>query len=780
MVEYTEEEVRKASLEYFKGDELATNVYMSKYALQNNGKFYEKDLNDTKVRFIKEMLKIDSKYENPVSEKEYSKLLDHFLPGGRIIYALGNKFDKTATLSNCYVNQINDDSIEGIFDSAKRQARIFSKGGGVGVDISILRPKGSSVDNSAKETTGAVSFMDLFSNVTGLIGQHGRRGALMISIDVNHPDVIEFIKVKGGKDKTKVQFANISVKITDKFMNAVDNDEEWTMKFVLKDGSHFVRREKAKTIWNLLVESNWEGAEPGILFWDEITNNISSIFNETKPICTNPCGEIPLENGGACNLGSINLSSLVDNPFINDLEEIDNSGYSIPHSSFNWDKFNKVIKLGIRFLDNVNVINHERQPLEENKIALELGNRIGLGITGLADMLIKLNLRYDSQEAIDFIDTLYYKFKEQSLITSIELAKDRGSCGIIDKYKETTELESLYNHEYFNQLSYYHKEMLKNYGIRHIGISTVAPTGSLSILLRCSSGIEPIFRLGYERTVKQTGKDGDQKFTIYHPLVEEYNNIYGKDAHLKNDNFTTSDKIDWNNRIKLQSTIQKYITESISSTINLPNDATKEEISNIYMEAWKYKLKGITIYRDGCREGVLNESKKQHKILDIAKFPSEQAAKMKVIKSEGRKWYIHYSIDEETKLPNSLFVNTNSKETNILTDNIIEHLEELAEKHIKNGHLAKLKEKHNSQANVTKIARTLSLLLRHRVPIIDIVKSIEKIEIPVYSFVYQIKKLLCEYIEGEYTGNKCTECDSMLVYQEGCVMCPSCGYSKCG
>jgi len=755
----------KRTIANFKGDELAATVFEGKYALRNeNDVVIEFSLNDVWRRMLKAIKEIDN--------YDFSELQDNFIPAGRVLYALGNPYDKTSTLSNCYVTDIEEDSIEGIFDAAKRQARIFSKGGGVGIDISKLRPKGAKVNNSAKTTTGAVSFMDLFSQVTGLIGQHGRRGALLLSMDITHPDIIEYIRVKGGKDKTKVQFANISVKITNEFMKAVENDDEWEMIYHLEDENKVIKKtEKAKVIWDLIVESNYAGAEPGLLYWDAIIDNDpSSVFEETKPISTNPCGEIPIEKGGACNLGSVNLSSLVHKEFTD-------------KAYFDFDKFKTITKSALRFLDNINIINLDRQPLQENKDALINGNRIGLGMTGLADMLIKLNLKYDTNDSVSFVSTIMKKFKQYVLEASIDLSIERGPCEIINKYKNTPTFDNWVAHHYFNDLTTEYKTKLKNYGIRNISQSALAPAGSISIILQGTSGIEPIFALSYDRKVKSIGNGKEKIHTVYHPLVQQYNNKFGKNKHLQNPNFVTAQEIDWMQRIKMQSVIQENISSSISSTINLPHNISKEVVSNIYKEAWKHNLKGITIYRDGSRDGILTDNKDKRKdfmILDEVKMPETQNAIMKTIKSEGKKWYVTYTVDTETKLPNSLFVNTNAKETTISTNDVLSALEKLAGKFIKNGHLEKLKEKHNSQTNVTKIARTVSLLLRHRVPIIDIVKTIDTIEPPIFSFIFQIKKLLSSFLEGEFTGEKCSDCGAQLIFEGGCSLCYSCGSSKCG
>jgi ribonucleotide reductase alpha subunit len=931
-------EISKKTLKNFNGDELATQVFNNKYALRNDkDEITEFSLGEMRNRMKNEMIKIDKNLD-------YEFLFKHFMPAGRILFALGNDSQKNSTLSNCYFVPIKGDSITDIYNAAKEQAILFSRGGGVGLDLSVLRPKGTKVNNSAKVTSGAVSFMDLFSNTTGLIGQAGRRGATIITIDISHPDVIDFIKVKGGKDKTKVQYANISVKFTNKFFRQLieQPESDWEMFFELESGEKIIKYEKIKVIWNLFVESNYNGAEPGILFWDTINSNPASVFEETISKGVNPCftgdtkvcladglgtiktfnqlvyddkgkdvdvyclddneklairtmrnprktrsnvniWEITLDNGdkikatldhrfrksncewvelqnlkpkdslwslsmynaplfsnkkshdyrwvtnkrknksehrvvsiknlgykedvycgtvdefhnffvgnldektkagkiknrfvnckncgeqnlsnySACNLGSLDLNSFVDDSFIN--------------PSFNKNSFIKATKEAVRFLNNINKINYSRQPLQGNKDALDLENKIGLGFTGMADMLIRMNLKYDTDEAIEFMRSIMKIFKNSSIEESIDLALVNGMCGILKKYEGTEKYNEFVNHPFFNDLSQIYKDKLKKYGIHNQQLQTIAPNGSISIILQTSSGIEPIFALSYDRLVKEAGQE--KSFTIYHPIVKEYNDIFGDNAHLKNDNFIVSSKIDWKKRVRMQSVLNEYIDNSISSTINLPNDISKEVISDIYIEAWKQKLKGVTIYRAGSRDGILSEKKKNFGILESVKFPNEQKAIMKVIRSEGKKWYCTYTLDDDTKLPNSLFVNTNSTETNILTEDVLEHLEKLASKHIKDEFLEKLKFKHKNQANVVKISRTLSLLLRHRVPVINIVKTIDDIHPPVFSFVFQIKKLLSSFIEdGVYTGEKCPECGTQMIFESGCSICRNCGYSLC-
>ena len=461
-------------------------------------------------------------------------------------------------------------------------------------------------------------------------------------------------------------------------------------------------------------------------------------------------------------------------------------------AEFDYELFAEMTRRGIRFLDDINLLNVDREPLEINKTATELSNKVGLGFTGFADCLIRLNLVYGSKESLDFEDKMGYVLYINSIKESIELAKERGACGVLKKYMpiDDSGAQSQYwvnwiNNPYFDMLDEGTIIDLVMYGTRNIGYTTCAPSGSISIILQTSSGIEPIYQLSYERTIHQAGKTGKkEKYTVWHPLVLEYNKLFGENAHLKNPCFITSSQINWENRIDVQSRIQKYISASISSTINLPNDVTKETISNIYQQAWEKGLKGVTVYRDGCREGVLNASekdKREWQILQDFKFPDEGTGRYKVIRSEGRKWYVTLPIDQETKLPMGLLVTTNATETNIITEEVLECLIKLAKKHIKNGHLDKLMNNSHKQANVVKIARVIGLLLRHRIQIIHIIKAIEEINPPIYSFIYQIKKLLGEYLpEGTLTGEKCSECGTLLIFESGCSICKECGNTKCG
>jgi len=757
-------------LKSFNGDTLSASVFESKYALKDEeGNLKEFSYEDTKKRLNGAMKEINKNH----NEEKYLDFLDRFMFGGRTTYGLGNIYDKTCTFSNCYYIPIKGDSIEDIFETAKEQARIFSKGGGVGIDISNLRPNTFKVNNSAKTTSGAVSFMDLYSLTTGLIGQHGRRGATMISIEISHPDSEEFIGIKGGKDKNKVQYANISVKVDDEFMKAVENDTQFMLRWEGKE----IKTVSARYLFNKLVESNYQGAEPGILYWDNIINNEpAGVFPESRPRGVNPCGELPLADYGNCTLGSLNLSKYIINPFK-------------PDVYFDYNLFKEDVYLAIESLDNIVELNLGRHPLEQNNIKSKNERKIGLGIMGLGDCLVKLNLKYGSEESLVFLHQLGLELKRNSILSSLELAKERGMCELLltKKRKEYAEYVKYFKHEYFTNgdFTQYELDEMMIHGVRNIGWTTIAPTGSIGIIQQCTSGLEPIFKLSYERTVINGEGGKKTKFIVYHPLVKEYDDIYGEGSHLKNKNFITAEDIYWEDRVKVQSVLQKYISASISSTCNLPNDVSREVISNIYITAWKMKLKGITIYRDGCREGVLNKVQK-YDVLADTKFPESGDAFYEVCRSDKqnskdkKKWYLFWTIDNDTKLPNSFFIKTNYNVSRIQTEEVLESLNILAKKYIKEDYLKHLEEKTSHQANYIKIARYLGLLLRHRIPIVEIYETIDALN-PLYtSLIYHVKKILARYLEGTESSEKCPECGEKLSFEGGCKGCKHCGFQKCG
>ena len=550
-----------------KDNELGIDIWHKKYQYNN----------ETFDEWVDRITGGISQYKQLIYEKK-------FLPGGRILANRGLQRDGLkVTYSNCYVIPPPEDNIESIFDTAAKMARTFSYGGGVGIDISNLAPNGAKVNNTAKQTSGATSFMDLYSMVTGLIGQNGRRGALMISMDCHHPDVEKFIELKS--DLSKVTKANISVRVTDDFMLAVENDEDFTLYFHRDEtGETITKTVKARELFHKLCEMNWDYAEPGILFWDNIERgSLLSTDPAFKYAGVNPCAEEPLPAGGSCLLGSINLAAFVKDGVFQDHD-------------FKWTVYGCV-----DFLNDILDEGLTLHPLEIQQQSVYNWRQIGLGIMGLADCLIKLGIRYGSDEAIDFCDKIGHIMAECALEESSNLGFDEGCYPKFD----VRVTQSQFFQEHANEETDYYTRHLQK-GLRNSQLLTCAPTGTLSTMLGISGGIEPIFANYYERKTESL-HGHEEWYKVYTPIVKEYMESHGltDDKDLP-DYFITAPEIDPLDRIGMQAAWQKHIDASISSTINLPNEATIEDVEKIYMEAWRAGLKGITIYRAGCkREGVL-------------------------------------------------------------------------------------------------------------------------------------------------------------------------------
>ena len=564
-------------------DELQNAIWSSKYQY-NNENFDE---------WVKRVSGGNEKIGQLIRDRK-------FLFAGRILANRGLPKDGiNVTYSNCYVLQPPQDNIESIFDTAKYIARTFSYGGGVGIDISNLRPKGAKVHNAAKTTTGAVSFMDLYSIATGLIGQKGRRGALMISMDVNHPDIEDFIDIKTDLDR--VTKANISVRINDEFMDAVLNKTMYECKFIVNSGQEVITKEvDAHKLFMKLITNNWDYAEPGILFWDKIENNhLLSADKEFKYAGVNPCAEEPLPAGGSCLLGSINLSEFVTEPFTQ-------------HATFDNDKFKECVRDCVVGLNEVLEEGLPLHPLEQQKESVSKYRQIGLGVMGIADMLIKLNIRYGSDESIKLCEELSNIMLNEAIKQSSLLAKEYG---VFEMYNE----EALFKSKFFiNNVNEDVKELVKKYGLRNSQLLTIPPTGSISTMLGISGGIEPIFNLSYFRKTESV-HDEDVVYKVYTQVVKEYMDINGiSNEEDLGDIFVTAMNLKAEERIKMQGAWQKNIDASISSTINLPNEATIEDVYDIYVNAWKNNLKGITIYRDGCkRSGILTNDKPKEEVKEV-------------------------------------------------------------------------------------------------------------------------------------------------------------------
>lgn len=557
-------------------NKLGTDIWTKKYRYEN----------ETFDEWLDRVSNKDEDVKRLIVEKK-------FLFGGRILSNRGlDKLGVKITLSNCYVITPPEDNIESIFECASKLARTYSYGGGCGIDISKLAPNGAKVRNTAKETSGSVSFMDLYSLVTGLIGQNGRRGALMISLSCEHPDVERFIEVKS--DLEKVTKANISIKITNKFMEAVKNDEDFILSFTREETGETIKKTvRAKELFRRICEMNWDYAEPGLLFWDRIENwNILSNDDEFHYAGTNPCAEEPLPAGGSCLLGSLNLAEFVD------------------ENGFNYEQFREAVGISVKALNDVLDEGISLHPLQEQRDSVRDWRQIGLGIFGLADMLIKLGIKYGSEESLSLCNEIGYQMANQAIQTSALLAKEFGAY---PNYKRELILQSKFLKE---NASTETLELVANYGLRNSQLLTIAPTGSISSMFGVSGGVEPIFANYYTRKTESL-HDGDKFYKVYTPIVERYmkDNDISDDSKLP-EYFITSQDLNYRNRIDMQSIWQSHIDASISSTVNVPNSFTVDEVEDLYMYAFNCGLKGVTMFRDGCkRTGILttSDTKKEEK-----------------------------------------------------------------------------------------------------------------------------------------------------------------------
>lgn len=570
------------TLDYFRGDDLRARVFHDKYALRApDGTVVERTPDLMWRRIARELASLEATAElrDAWEERFYWLLEDfRFIPGGRIMHGAGNP--KRVTLLNCYVCPVHEDSIEAIFDWMKVAARTYSLGGGVGTDISILRPRGAPVNNAARSSTGAVSFMELMSLTTGTIGQSGRRGALMITIADSHPDVLDFVKVKRNLDK--VRFANISVRVSDAFMRTVEADGSWHLAFE-NDKAAVRRTIRARDLWDELIRGARDYAEPGLIFWDHIKHWSTSEYNGMGVVTTNPCSEIPLEPYGCCCLGNLSLAAFVNDPFTS-------------QSRVDWDTLEPALRYATRFLDNVLDYNADRHPLPQQREASLKSRRIGVGFTGLGDMLIKLGLKYDTDDAVTFAEQLFERIKNVVYDESVNLAEEKG---VFPAYDVGQHVRS----PFIRALAPQVRDRVRQSGLRNVALLTVPPVGSGAALAGVTSGIEPIFDLSY---VRRSESLSQQTFKVYHPLVREY--MARHEIEHEEDLpafFVTAHQIKAEMRVKMQAAIQKHIDHSISSTVNLAKETTPEEVERIYFLAWKMGLKGITVYRESSREGIL-------------------------------------------------------------------------------------------------------------------------------------------------------------------------------
>lgn len=699
-------------------------------------------------------------------DKELKQLIidKKFLFGGRILSNRGlQKLGKKVTYSNCYVIPQVEDNIESIYDSCSKLGRTFSYGGGCGLDISKLRPRGAKVDNASEETTGACSFMETFSQVTETIGQNGRRGALMLSIDCNHPDLEEFIDIK--TDLNRVTKANISVKITDDFMKAVENDDEWELYFKTEHNEEIRKKVKAKDVFLKLCKNNWNYAEPGILYWDRINNyNVLSEDSEFKYDGVNPCAEEPLPAGGSCLLGSFNLSSYVKN------------------GEFDYNEFKNDIPIVVKAMNDVLDEGLSLHPLQIQKDTVKDWRQIGIGIMGLGDMLIKLGMKYADDESLKLCEKIGFTLANESLKSSALLSKEYGKY---PKYK----LSVINSPFIINNTDGETYELISKYGLRNSQILTTAPTGSISTMIGITGGIEPIFEKSYTRKTESLHGE-DVYYKVYTPIVAEFlekNNITEEELP---DYFITAMELDPLNRVKMQGTWQKHIDASISSTVNLPNEATIDDVYNVYMQAWKEGCKGITIYRSGCaREGILTTKKvKENKELNRGEWKSlaEDTYYVKENLSIGcgkLKLFIGYSPSEKTIQDLYIIKCGNGGCTRNLQALAISMSAVLR----LGGNLDNLEKAFrgidpcNSFISARAKGKVLSKGTYCGNAILNCVKNfLEKQNVEKKEDDTKAEKNISNLTKQELLDNGlCPECKTPLNHMGGCVSCPNCAYTKC-
>ena len=808
---YNYNELEKECLNYFQNDELATSVWISKYAMKDKkGNYLELDPSDMHFRMSKEFAKIEKKYggENALSNVDiYNRFVEFkdIIPQGSVMSVLGNPFI-IGSLSNCIVLPKLYDSYGGIAYADEQLTHLMKRRCGVGLDISTLRPCNNPVSNSAGTSTGAVSFMERFSNTTREVAQAGRRGALMITIRIDHPDIREFVTIK--QDLSKVTGANISVLLTDEFMQAVDNNENYDLKF---EGKVYASIE-AKELWDTIISCAHNTAEPGLIFWDkQHTYSTSSIYPEYENISTNPCSEIAMGND-SCRLIAINLFGSVNNPFTN-------------NASFDYDRFYKVCYEAQRLMDDLvdleleaierilNKVNNDPEPdyIKQNEIETwkklyesgKNGRRTGLGFTGLGDTFAALGVAYDSDDALVILDNIMRTKLKGEWNSSIDMAIERGPFKEFNpEIDEKSEFIQMLKEEFPD---IYKRN--KKYGRRNISISTVAPTGSLSLLAQTTSGIEPLFTTHYIRRKKVnpddkdvrvdfTDKQGDnwQEFPVMHPKLinwmhqkeltyntnEEFEKIVKKSPWYN----SCAPDINWIKRVELQAIVQKYTTHSISSTINLPRDVSTEEVSKIYMESWKKGLKGITVYRDGSRDGVLvtniddEESFETH---DAPKRPKDLPCEVHHATIKGKLYIVVVGLFDEK--PYEVFAfNPVKDDYKIPKGNGVLIKKSRGKYEFKNGQeWGSIPEYMNDEEET--ITRLVSTSLRHGVDIQFVVEQLNKTQGDITSFSKAVARTLKKYISDERLAKRaaCNSCQSTdIIFEEGCMRCRSCGSSKCG
>lgn len=846
---YTYEEAFSASLDYFAGDELAARVWVNKYAMKDSlGNIYEQSPADMHWRIANEIARIEKKYENPLTAQEIFDLLDHFryiVPAGSPMTGIGNNF-QIASLSNCFVIGIdgNADSYGAIMKEDEEQVQLMKRRGGVGHDLSQIRPKGSPVKNSALTSTGIVPFMERFSNSTREVAQDGRRGALMLSVSIKHPDAEAFIDAK--MTEGKVTGANVSVRIDDDFMQSAAEGKPYTQQYPIKGDSPLVKKDiDAQALWKKIVHNAWKSAEPGVLFWDTIIReSIPDCYADLgfETISTNPCGEIPLCPYDSCRLLCINLYSYVKKPFT-------------PEATFDFDLFKKHVQVAQRMMDDIIDLELEKIELIMAKVESDpqseevksterhlwekiyrksgMGRRTGVGITAEGDMIAALGLRYGTQDATDFAVEVQKTLALNAYRSSVTMAKERGSFEIFDAEREKNNPFILRIKE--NDPALY-KDMVK-YGRRNIACLTIAPTGTTSLMTQTTSGIEPVFMPVYKRRrkvnpndpevrvdyVDETG-DAFEEYIVYHHKFITWMQVNGIDTEK---NYSqeeidalvaqspyykaTANDVDWLMKVEMQGAIQKWVDHSISVTVNLPNNVDEELVNRLYMTAWKSGCKGCTIYRDGCRSGVLisvDDKKKKEKKAESELPPCQppqvvehrpEVLECDVVRFQNNKekWVAFVGLLEG--VPYEIFTGLQDDDEGIVLPKtvtkgrIIKHTGADGNKRYdfqfenKRGYkttVEGLSEKFNPE--YWNYAKLISGVLRYRMPLEHVIKLVSQLQLGsenINTWKVGVERALKKYItDGTVArGQKCPNCgQESLVYQEGCLICTNCGASRCG
>ena len=839
---YTYEEAFKASLDYFNGDELAARVWVNKYAVKDSfGTIYEKSPEQMHWRIANEIARIEQKYQNPLSAEEIFGLLDHFryiVPQGSPMTGIGNDH-QIASLSNCFVIGIEGkaDSYGAIIRIDEEQVQLMKRRGGVGHDLSHIRPKGTPVKNSALTSTGIVPFMERYSNSTREVAQDGRRGALMLSVSIKHPDAEAFIDAK--MTEGKVTGANVSVKIDDDFMRAVTEGIPYTQQYPIDSATPTHSKEiDANKLWDKIIHNAWKSAEPGVLFWDTITReSIPDCYADLgfRTVSTNPCGEIPLCPYDSCRLLAINLFSYVKNPFTSE-------------ASFDFALLKEHVAKAQRIMDDIIDLELEKIEAIQEKIASDpegeevkgaekklwdkiykkssMGRRTGVGITAEGDMLAAMGLRYGSEEATNFSEEVHKNIALAAYGSSVNLAKERGAFEIYNTEREA-------NNPFINRLreadpALY--EEMKKYGRRNIACLTIAPTGTVSIMTQTTSGIEPVFMPVYKRRRKVnpndsevhidfTDENGDafEEYVVYHHKFVEWMKKSGIDTNkrysqVELDNIVarspyakaTSNDIDWVAKVQMQGRIQKWVDHSISVTINLPNNVDEKLVNELYITAWKSGCKGCTVYRDGSRAGVLvaadSKEKKEEKSEEMKPTITEvrpQILEADVVRFQNNKEKWVAFIGLLNGQPYEIFTGQQDDEDgiplpkNVTHGVIIKSIDENGNKRYdfqfenKIGYkttIEGLSERFNPE--FWNYAKLISGVLRYKMPIELVIKLVSSLQLDsqsINTWKNGVERALKRYIQdGTAAGEKCPKCKNQLIFEEGCLHCPQCGYSKCG